>query len=277
MKTKTAIAFIGMFGIFSLPVVAQTLRYNISMPYTGLSTYSSQQTDPFSFTGNQAALANIKQAGAGLFCERRFMLSATSSYIIAAALPTKLGNFGIQIDYSGFKNFNENKIGLAYGRHLGPRVDIGVQFNYYGYRIPAYSNASSINFEAGVIMHFTKKLQGGVHVYNPIGVKLGKTNKEKLAAAYKAGLGYDASDNFFVAAEIIKEEDKPVNIIAGVQYHFKKQLFVRLGISSSTASLFFGAGVSWKNLRLDVAASYHSRLGFSPGILLIMNFKRKSA
>lgn len=255
--------------------IAQSLRYSIALPYTGLAAYSTQQKDPLSFTGNQAALANTNQAGIGLYGERRFLLAATSYYTLATAIPTKLGNFGVQLNYSGFKNFNENKVGLAYARSLGNKVDVGVQFNYYGYRIPGYNNASTINFEAGVIMHFTDKLNGGFHVYNPVGGKLGKTGDEKLASAYKIGLGYDASENFFISGEIIKEEDKPINVVAGVQYQFARQFFARGGFLSESSTAFFGVGAGWKNLRVDIAVSYHPQLGFSPGILFISNFGEK--
>ena len=254
---------------------AQSLRYNISMPYTSLGAYSSRQTDPFAFTGNQAALARLESAGVGVWGERRFMLSETSVYGVAAGLPTKLGNFGLQVNYSGFSNFNDNKVGLAYARSLGKFLDLGVQFNYYGYRIPQYGNASAINFEIGAIMHFSEKFHGGIHAYNPVGGKLGKVEDEKLASAYKIGLGYDATDNFYVSTEIIKEEDKPVNVIGGVQYQFMKKFFARAGFISETGSAFGGAGVGWKNLRLDIAANYHPQLGFSPGILLIANFGKE--
>ncbi len=262
------------FGIIN-SAIGQSLRYSIALPYTGLSAYSTQQKDPLSFTGNQAALANVSQAGIGLYGERRFLLAATSYYTFAAAIPTKMGNFGVQLNYSGFKNFNENKLGLAYARSLGSKVDVGVQFNYYGYRIPGYNSASTINFEAGAIIHFTDKLNGGVHIYNPVGGKLGKQGEEKLASAYKLGLGYDASENFFVSGEIVKEEDKPVNIVAGVQYQFTKQFFTRAGFLSESSSPFVGVGAGWKNIRVDIAASYHPQLGFSPGILFISNFGNK--
>ncbi|MBC7937103.1 MAG: hypothetical protein H7Y86_17275 [Rhizobacter sp.] len=253
----------------------QSLRYNISMPYTSLGAYSSRQTDPFGFTGNQAALARLESAGVGIWGEKRFMLSETSVYGLAAGIPTKLGNFGVQVNYSGFSNFNDNKVGLAYARSLGKLLDLGVQFNYYGYRIPQYGNASAVNFEIGAIMHFSEKFHGGIHAYNPVGGKLGKLEDEKLAAAYKIGLGYDATDNFYVSTEIIKEEDKPVNVIGGVQYQFMKKFFARAGFISETGSAFGGAGVGWQNLRLDIAANYHPQLGFSPGILLIANFKKE--
>ena len=260
---------------FVIPSIAQSLRYSVSMPYLSLGAYSKKQADVFSFTNNQGALASIKHAAIGIYGERRFMLSENSVYALAAAIPTSLGNIGVQVNYAGFKNFNESKIGLAYGRSLGNKVDIGIQFNYYGYRIPTYGNASNVNFEAGAIFHFTDRLNAGIHVYNPIGGKLGKSGDEKLAAAYKLGVGYDASDNFYVSAEVIKEEDKPVNVTGGIQYQFKKQFFVRGGFISETTSGFAGVGVSWKNLRLDIAANYHPQLGFSPGLLLIANFNGK--
>lgn len=243
------------------------------MPSIGMSAYSTKQTDPFSFTGNQSALAQVKTAGVGIYGERRFLLADNSVYAIAAAIPTKLGNIGIQINYAGFQNFNEQKAGLAYGRSLGKKIDIGVQFNYYGYKIPSYQNASAINFEAGTIIHFSEKLNGGIHVYNPVGGKLGKSGEEKIAGVYKFGLGYDASENFYVSAEIIKEEEQPVNVTGAVQYRFKKQFFAKAGFKSDNSTGYGGAGFLYNKLRIDVAASYHPQLGISPGILLMYNFK----
>ncbi|MEP7238019.1 MAG: hypothetical protein ABI685_09145 [Ferruginibacter sp.] len=273
---KIRILLLPLLLLLANHILAQSLRYSLAQPYISLSAYSVQQNDPLSFTGNQAALARSKNAGIGVFGERRFMLGETSAYTLAACFPTRLGNFGIQLNYAGFKNFNENKIGLAYARKLGKLVDVGVQFNYYGYRIPSYGNASTINFEIGAMLHLTDKLNAGIHVYNPVGGKLGKSKDEKLAAVYKMGLGYDASDHFFISSEIIKEEDKAVNVIAGLQYHFAKKFFAKAGFISESTTAYAGAGVAWKNLRLDISSSYHPQLGFSPGILLIMNFKAKA-
>jgi hypothetical protein len=263
---------IGITFFITNQLSAQSLRYSVALPYASLSAYSTKQSDAFSFTGNQAALASAKQTSAGVYGERRFLLAATSSYAAAVAIPSKLGNFGLSLNYAGFKNFNESKIGVAYARSLGKKVDVGVQFNYYGYKVPTYGNASAIFFEAGVIMHFTEKFNGGVHVYNPVGGKLNNADGEKLASAYKLGFGYDASDDFFVSADIVKEEDKPINVVAGVQYNFAKQFFARAGFMSESTTAFAGLGLSWKNLRLDVAGSYHPQLGLSPGIMLLTNF-----
>jgi hypothetical protein len=254
--------------------VSQTLRYNVSLPYVGLSAYNNSNKDAFSFTGNQAALATISTSGIGVYGERRFLLNENSVYGLAAAIATNKGNFGIQLNYAGFSGFNEHKLGLAYARSLGKLIDVGVQFNYYGYRIPQYGNATAVNVEMGVLLHFTNKLTGGIHVYNPVAAKLGKEQDEKLASAYKFGLGYEASENFTVSAEIVKEEDRNVNVTGGIQYQFMKQLFARVGFISDTGSGFAGIGLGWKNYRLDVSGSYHPQLGFSPGLLFLVNFKK---
>lgn len=249
---------------------SQSLRQPISAIYLGLGAYSTKNNDVFSFVNNQAALAQTKNATAGVYGERRFLLQATSLYTAAIAVPSKMGNFGISLKYAGFKSFNEQQVGLAYARSLGQKVDIGVQFNYYGYRVPSYTNANTVNFEIGAMVHLTDELNFGVHVYNPVGGKFTKTD-EKLTAAYSAGLGYDVSDRFFMSAEVVKEEDYPVNVNAGIQYQFMKQFFARAGISSASSAAYGGVGISWNNFRLDVSGSYHPQLGWSPGLLLIVN------
>lgn len=266
-----------IFGVHICFIVAsQSLRYSVGMPYLNLSAYSAKQTDPFSFTGNQAALAKATTGGIGVYGERRFLLADNSVYAVAATIPTKLGSFGIQVNYAGFQNFNEQKAGLAYGKSLGDKVDIGIQFNYYGYKIPAYQNGSAVNFEGGAIFHISEKLNAGVHVYNPVGGTVDKRNDEKLATVYKFGLGYDASENFYVSSEIVKEQNQPVNVTGGFQYRFQKQFFAKAGFRSDNSTGYGGIGFLYENLRIDVAASFHPQLGISPAILLVYNFKEAS-
>ncbi len=251
--------------------ISQSLRQPISAIYLGLGSYSTQHTDVFSFLNNQAALAQTKDVAVGVYGEKRFLLNATSMYAAALAIPSKMGNFGVSMKYAGYKSFNENQIGLAYGRSLGSKVDLGIQFNYYGYKVPSYTSANAVDFEIGAIVHLTDQLNAGIHVYNPVGGNFSKTD-EKLTSAYKIGLGYDVSEQFFIGAEVVKEEDYPVNLNAGIQYQFVKQFFVRAGVSSATSTGYAGVGLSWNNLRLDISGSYHPQLGLSPGLLLIMNF-----
>jgi hypothetical protein len=257
------------------PVFSQSLRAHVSAVYLGLASYSNVHTDVFSFTNNQASLTKAKVAEAGVYSERRFLLKETTVYDAAIVLPSKSGNFGINLVYAGFDDFNESQIGLAYAVSLGSKLDLGAQFNYYGYRIPGYANANTVDFEIGAIAHLTNKLNAGFHVYNPVGGQFFKSN-EKLTAVYKFGFGYDVSDVFYASAEIVKEENFPSSINAGLQYRFEKQLFARVGIVSATSTPYAGVGVAWDDFRIDISCSFHPQLGISPGLLFIVNFGKEN-
>ena len=252
----------------------QAVRQPIAAKYIALGAYSLKHSDAFSFTQNQAALAQITNVELGVYGEKRFLLASTNMYTAVAVLPTHEGNFGLQLDYFGFKNFNESQIGLAYAKSLGSKMDLGIKINYYGFRIPAYLNSSAVTFEIGAIAHLSEKVHAGIQMYNPVGGKLSKTDNEKLSSVYKFGAGYEASDKFYVSTEIIKQEDQPVSVDVGFQYNFEKQFFVRAGTSTETSNSYIGTGISWKNIRLDVTAGYHPQLGVTPGLMLIINFNK---
>jgi hypothetical protein len=253
----------------------QAVRRPVAAVYTGLGSYSINHIDVFSFTNNQASLAQMKNASAGVYGERRFMLNELSLYQFAVAVPTNSGNFGVKAGYFGFRDYNESQMGLAYARKLGGKVDVGVQFNYNGIQVNGYGSASAINFELGTVFHLTDELNAGVHAYNPVGGEFGKNSEEKLASIYTVGLGYEASEKFFVSAEIQKEENQPVSVNAGIQYRFLPQFMIRGGIVTNTSVLYGGASLFLKTFRLDVVASYHPQLGVTPGLLLIYDFKKK--
>ena len=178
---------------YCAPVCAwcQIARTPVSASYLGLGAYSNNHVDVFSFHANQAALAKIKTVSVGIYGEKRFLLNELGLYNVAIALPTSSGDFGIDARYYGFSDYNESQLGLAYGKKLGGKIVIGVQFNYYNIRIAGYGNASAINFELGAIFHLTDNLDAGMEVYNPVGASLGKYGEEKLASVYSVGVGYD--------------------------------------------------------------------------------------
>lgn len=262
----TAVSFIAEAQVIHSPVAAA---------YVGLGAYSKRHQDIFSFTSNQAALAQVKNIAVGVYGERRFMLNELNNFTAAFALPTSSGNFGMKTGYFGFSDYNETQVGLAYGRKMGEKLDIGAQFNYNAIRISGYGNSSAISFEIGTVLHVTEQFHVGIHTSNPVGGKFGKSQDEKLPSIYSFGAGYDASEKFFFSAEILKEENQPVNVNVGLQYKLLPQLLTRLGMETATSSAWAGVGVSWKIFRIDVAATYHPQLGISPGLLMLFNFNQR--
>ena len=254
---------------------SQTPKQSLISPYIKTGAYSHNQADVFSFGANQASLATASSFSAGVFSERRFMLSDLNVFSAAFALPTSSGNFGLQVHRFGKTSYNETQAGIAYARKLSEYIDVGVQFNYYAMQIAGYGKETALNFEGGAIFHFTDNLHGGVHVYNPTSATLGKNEEERLPAVYSAGVGYDASESFFITAEIEKTESLPLSVNASIQYKFSERFLARGGLVSNTSVYFFGAGFILQNLRIDATASIHPQLGVTPGILLIYTKPKK--
>jgi hypothetical protein len=254
---------------------AQTVRQPLLSSYPGLGAYSKNASDAFSFIVNPAAIANMQQAGAGVYSERRFLLNALSQYTAVAGFQTTSGAFGLQADYFGYSNYNETQIGLGYARSLGKKIDVGAKFNYYHLRIPAYTSASTFHFEAGVLLHLSEKLHAGLSVFNPVGGELNKSANEKIASVYRGGFGYEVSDRFFISAELIKEENKNAGVNAVLQYELVKQLLLRAGINTVNTQPFVGVGLKFGAFRVDVATAYHPQLGISPAVMILFNGKKK--
>ncbi|HEX8332927.1 MAG TPA: hypothetical protein VF622_09905 [Segetibacter sp.] len=266
--------YISLILLFPFLLNAQVVRQPLSVRYAGLGAYSKNFVDIFSGTNNQAALAQIKSGGFGIYGERRFMLEELNQFTAMVAMPTSSGTFALQVDYFGFSSFNENQIGLAYARSVAEKIDVGVKFNYHSVQAGSYGNASAINFEAGTIFHLTENLHTGLHVYNPLSSKLGKNTNEYLASIYKVGIGYDPSARVFISTEIVKQEDQSVSVNVGLQYNLHEKIFIRGGITTLTSNSYFGVGLNLGIIRLDVNTAYHPQLGFTPGVLVLFNFKK---
>jgi hypothetical protein len=253
----------------------QSIHYSPGTFYTGLGAYSHQFTQSFSFLSNQAALGSLTQTSAGLYAEQKYGLKALRLYMATAAMPVNRGGIGIAMQYSGFGDFNESQVGIAYGKNLG-RVSLGVQCNYNMMHIAGYGNDAAVGFEVGSQWAISSTLVTGIHIINPVGGHFRNHSSEKLAAVYQFGAGYEVSKQLFMSAELTKEEDQPVNVQAGLQYiAVPGRLFIRTGITTATTSPYIGMGWQWKNCRADASIRYHPQLGLSPGLLLLFYGKQK--
>src|ERR1700733_15354748 len=181
--------------------------------YNRMNALSADQVDAFSMLGNPAAIAQVMGIAAGIYGERKFMLTELNYFDAACAIPASPGSFGIRLRYDGFSDFNQSEIGIVYGRRLGQRFDLGAAFNYHRIRITGYGSSSTVTVAIGAILHVTDRIHVGIVADNPAARKFG--HDEKLPSVYTYGIGYDASPRFFISASIEKEEDHPFNVNAG--------------------------------------------------------------
>lgn len=245
---------------------SQTIHYPLRIGGMGIGAYGSPFADAFTFVFNPAALASQESITAGAYGERRFSLAELNLCSLTGSIPAAGGGIGVQIIYSGFADYNESGIVLAYGKKLGRLLDLGVQFNYELIHISSYGQAGSVNAGAGFLIHPAEKITLGLYVFNPVGGSLGKNTGERIASLYKTSIGYDASPQVYVGLELIKEEGRPFMVQAALHYQFAGQFFAGLGILTTPGIPYGWAGWVHKDLRIDMHVSYHPQLGFTPAL-----------
>lgn len=243
----------------------------------GMAHTSVTLTDIWAIHHNQAGLAFLEHPSASVYYENRFMIKEMGLSAVAFAMPAKSGTFGIVYHSFGYSQYAETKFGIAYGRKLSEKLSAGIQLNYNTIRLgDIYGKNQALTGEIGVRAQLTDELTLGAHVYNVSRAKLSGYNNEYIPTIMRLGMDYKISKKVFVAAEAQKDIDNRIIFKSGIEYHVIEAIYLRAGISTNPVLNTFGFGLAHKGIHLDVAASYHQVLGFSPQVSLTYNFIKQN-
>jgi hypothetical protein len=222
-------------------------------------------SDLWSVHHNQAGLARINKAEAGIYYENRFLIPELSLKGFAVALPAKSGVFGVSVSHFGFALYSETQAGLAYAQKLGEKVSAGVKLNYLNTFIgDNYGRRGVMTAEVGVQAELAPGLTLGAHIYNPARARLSHYDNERVPTIMRLGLTYQVNEKALITAETQKDTDNKAVIKAGMEYRVVEQLYLRAGIATNPAMNTFGFGIYHKQFKIDFASSIHSVLGYSP-------------
>lgn len=271
LKIKTTILFFSI-TLYSL---AGNENNNSGAASVGMGNASVSFSDLWSVGNNQAGLAYQKNSSAGIYYDNKFLLKELSYKAIVAAMPVKGGTIGITAGNFGYKNYRENKYGLAFAKIFGENFSAGIQIDYLSTHIgEEYGTKGSAVAEAGVLFKPIKNLTIGVHIYNISRTKLNEYANERIPTLLRLGGNYKFSDKTIVAIETAKNIDKPIQFKCGFEYMAVKDLFIRAGISTNPSQCSFGFGFKIKNIKIDIASSYHAVVGFTPALSVSYDFSK---
>lgn len=241
---------------------------------SGLSNSSIALADPWSVFNNQAGLGWQRSYWAGVYQENRFFVNELSYSSLGVCIPVKPGTFGVGLTHFGYSQYNQSRLGLAYGMMLSKTVSAGVGINYHTVRLSGgYGGSECITAEGGIIYQPLQKITLGAHVFNPTRSTLG--SNLNLTTSFGIGMVYRPVDNVLIAIQGDDNTQSSPIIRTGIEYSPAKSLSLRAGISSNPMSLSFGLGWIVKSICFDIAFSYHQVLGYTPYISLSYNFDRK--
>lgn len=222
-------------------------------------------TDIHAAFSNQAGLAGLNQLAIGVIGERPFSLAAVNHVGAAVALPTSGGTFALSAQYYGVEAYNEQRLGLAYARTLVKGLRLGAQFDILSTHIPTYGNALHLTVELGLQYQLFDEITLGAHVFSPVTIQV--TEEDEIPPIFQLGASYMPSKKILLNVEVAQEVAGDTRFKTGLEYQIADPLLLRLGLATNPSLVTFGIGYQLKNgLGIDVAASYHQVLGFSPTV-----------
>jgi hypothetical protein len=225
---------------------------------TGTGSYSRHFQNVIAAWTNPAGLSCLTELSAGIYSENRFLLKAASMYAAMIAIPVPAGAFGGSIARLGNPAWHQQQLSGAYGRSLGRKVGIGVQFNYETTAVQGVGAVSAVSFDGGILWHCSEKLHTGVQVR--------KSGHDPVM--YSGGAGFEASRDFLLTASVINTGSM-TSMKAAAYYRIVRALALEIGMASSPA--YNNAAVIFylRSLRIDIAAGFHPQLGITPSTSLI--------
>ncbi len=262
MKFSVSLAFV----FIAMYCHSQSLHEPLNTIALQTGKYSNNQSNSFYFSGNPAILGFGTHRGAGVYHERRFLLSELSSFLATAVFSINGAGFGVIMNRYGSVLHNQTMVALAYGRRLTDRIAIGAQLNYITGKSQGFSPATTATATIGAVFRLSNNLSTGVAAKH-IGT-LKKDLNNKVAANYSVGFCYDVSSAVSLNMDIIIAVGQSLSATAGIIYRVIKNVELTAGITTGTSVPFVKCGFIWKQLRLDVMVGYHMQLGITPGIAI---------
>ncbi len=210
---------------------------------------------------NQASLGWIDSSAITIYSMYQPQLPQLSVIAAQGRLPLLGGGMGLQVQRFGYDVYNENKIGLGYGKSLGDHFSAGVQFSYlYTHLNGPYESYHSLVAEAGLQANFGERWLFGVHIYNPTLSKTGDHVDETPETILRAGAGVFVTDEFLLTSEIEKHINQDINFRMGIDYQFEMGLNIQAGFQSQPKSFSAGAGYTFNRFTVQVAVTSNTYL-----------------
>lgn len=224
----------------------------------GIGSYSRHFQQIVSVWNHPAGLSDLPVFSAGIYSENRFLLKAASLYAVMMAFPTPGGTFGGSLVRLGNSAWHQQQLSGAYGRNLGRRAGIGLQFNYESTAVQGAGTASALSVDAGILWHYNERVHTGLQVRKGSGKEV----------SYSGGAGFEASRDCLLTA-MVTSTGSMTSIKAAVYYRLISALALEMGIASGPA--YHNAAVIFylRSLRIDIAAGFHPQLGITPSTSLI--------
>ncbi|MBN1791682.1 MAG: hypothetical protein JW830_14375 [Bacteroidales bacterium] len=267
---KTTFGLIGLMALLNTWSSAAIDPVSAGARSLGMSGAGVMLTGQGPGVGNPAGLAVLSDLTLGLQYANYFMVPELGQGAFSVGLPAMTGAFSLDYTSLGNSVYRENQVCVSFGKSLGGKLRAGISMHYLVVRQPTgFENLSVISPSLGLQVMPADELTIGFRVFNPAAQNYRPEGYLKLPVIIQAGLGYKLGEEVLVCFEAEKKENEKIKYCGGIEISWKNSLIARFGVSSGVFPGYsFGLGFQCRSLRIDLAATRHPVLGFSPVITL---------
>lgn len=221
-------------------------------------------SDAFSPLNNQAGIISDNNWGFSMGAVNLYGLNTLNALSISGIKQiNKISALSLSIKYLGDVEYNQQTIGLAYARKLFDMWNLSLQANLLSYQSQSFGSTYIPTVEIGSIVKATKKLNFGIHIFNPFGQSI--SDSYLVPAVVRLGTSYAVSEKVSLLSEVDKDILNPLNFRVGIHYKPVEVLAVNAGFQTTGTPIFFGLSYGFNNFKIHGASSIHQSLGSSIG------------
>lgn len=234
--------------------------------YSGIHT---TVIGPQSMYGNIANIVNANKWSMDLGYTRFYGIQGLDELNIGAVLPSRMGHFGAHIQHFGIEDLSETSMGLAYGKRLFEKLNIGIAFSLHSINTRSFGRRYAVSGTIGLSYVINKWLALGVYGENPAPVKLNEV--DYLPSRFAVGLVYKPSTHVDIHIETYKSSRLSPELKIAVLYRVQEYLGLYIGSNIARNSMSVGMHLDYRKLRFIAGYTYNNHLGHTPSLSLQYN------
>jgi len=227
-----------------------------------------------SLIGTFSSLENLGTLGlqdssihVGLAFQNNFFLSSLNTGGLAVSHPLANGTIGLIYSRFGNFSFNENEIGLAYGKKIFKNTSGGVRLNYYRVQQDFFRSTGTVTVEFGIHTQIHKDIAFSAHIYNPFRSKL--SEDENITIRTESGIRVGAiykQEKFNLITELENNTNENLQLKGGLEIFLTPCFILRAGYNFPINEVSTGLGFQFSSFHIDLFYSFHESLGSSSGL-----------
>lgn len=223
---------------------------------------------------NPAGITALPTLTIASIYEQHFLSTEIESQTAFFSVPlTKTAFFAGGLSRYGIAKVS-NVVGLkaVYAKQFGGRISAAVALNYHRFYVIHYEDDYTYSADLGFQYKFSGALCVGVLIRNVTMSAFNDDVEQWIPAEVGIGANYIVSPELSLALDTYYDIYTELNVKTGIQYEIDRLVKFQVGLNLIPLQYFAGIDLSVSAFHINIASSFHSRLGVSPQLAISYAF-----